>query len=444
MFRKGSAVSERAIRIGEKVEENLVVELIAVGTELLLGNIVNTNAAYLAQKCAEAGLSCYYQDVVGDNALRLEQTLRTALSRADVIILCGGLGPTQDDLTKETVAKVMDAELYMDEDCLKSVLDYFERIGRTPTENNRKQALIPKGAKVLVNNNGTAPGCIIEKNGKHVIMLPGPPEELKLMYEESVDPYLLRLTPRTIFSKNVKICGVGESSVETAIEDLVNAQSNPTIATYAKTGEVHVRVSAQAEDEVMAKKLCKPIIKELKERFGNNIYSTDDDVTLEKAVTDMIKDENLSLGVVESCTGGLLAGRLVGVPGVSEVFKSGLVTYSNKAKRKLAGVRKSTLEKYGAVSSQTAEEMVKGAASLYKLDVVAATTGIAGPEGGSEEKPVGLVYVACFVCGKVTVKECHFTGSRQKIRENAVTAALDLVRRSVAEYHVGRMSPKKK
>ncbi len=426
------------------MEENLVVELISVGTEILMGNIVNTNAAYLAQKCAEAGLSCYYQDVVGDNADRLKNTLKMAVDRSDVVILSGGLGPTQDDLTKETAAEIMGMELYMDEESKAAIEAYFAASGRTPTDNNWKQALMPKGGIVLPNHNGTAPGCIMAAGGKHVILLPGPPEELKLMFEESVGPYLMNLTSTTIYSRTVKICGIGESRAESMIEDLINAQGNPTIATYAKTGEVHIRVSAKAEDEVMAKKLCKPIVKELKERFKDAIYSIDDGVTLEKAVTDLVISEGLTIGTVESCTGGLLAGRLINVPGVSEVYKSGLVTYSNKAKRKLAGVRKTTLDKYGAVSKQTATEMVKGLAALSKVDVAVSTTGIAGPGGGSEEKPVGLVYIACSVCGKVTVKEHHFSGSRSKIRENAVTAALNLTRQCLLEYHNAKALGKSK
>ena len=416
------------------MNDKTIVELVSVGTEILMGNIVNTNAAYLAEQCARAGLCCYYQDVVGDNADRLYDTIKTAIGRSDVVILSGGLGPTQDDLTKETAAKVMGMELVMDEESKAAIAAYFEKIGKEPTDNNWKQALMPKDGIVLPNHNGTAPGCIMAKDGKHVILLPGPPQELKLMYEESVEPYLLDLLQRTIYSKTIKICGVGESRAETMIEDLINAQSNPTIATYAKTGEVHIRVSAQAEDEVLAKKLCKPVIKEIKERFGDDIYSTEDDVTLEKAVVDLVASNGLSMGTVESCTGGLLAGRIVNVPGVSEVFKSGLVTYSNKAKRRLVGVKKTTLDKYGAVSRQTAIEMVKGMASLSKVDVAIATTGVAGPGGGTDDKPVGLVYIACYVCGKVTVKECNYSGSRQKIRENTVTAALNLARQCILEY----------
>lgn len=419
------------------MNDKLVVELISVGTEILMGNIINTNAAFLAEQCVKLGLNCYYQDVVGDNADRLKNTIETALSRADIVILGGGLGPTQDDLTKETAAECMGRKLYLDEASKDAISDYFARTGRTPTDNNWKQAMMPEGCIIMPNNNGTAPGCIIAdpENNKHVILLPGPPEELKLMFAESVEPYLRSLMPGTIYSRTVKICGIGESRAESMIEDLIDAQTNPTIATYAKTGEVHIRVSASAEDEQAAKKLVKPVVKQLKERFGEYIYTTEEDVSLEKAVVDLLIGNDLTVSTVESCTGGLLAGRLVNVPGVSDVFKSGFVTYSNKAKRRLAGVKKSTLDKYGAVSKQTAAEMVKGIAALSKCDVAVATTGIAGPDGGTDEKPVGLVYIACNVCGNVTVKERQFNGTRQKIRDNTVTAALNLMRQCILEYY---------
>ncbi len=412
----------------------MVVELISVGTEILMGNIVNTNAAYLAEQCVRLGLNCYYQDVVGDNEERLSSTLKMALDRSDVVILSGGLGPTPDDLTKEVAAKVAGVNLYMDEESKAAIAEYFARIGKDPTNNNWKQAMMPVGSTVFPNNNGTAPGCAIKVGEKSIILLPGPPEELRLMFEESVIPYLCASMQSAIFSKTVKICGIGESRAATMIADLIENQTNPTIATYAKTGEVHIRVSAKAEDMAAAKKLSKPMVKELKERFGNYIYTTDDDVTLEKSVVDLLIANDLTVGTVESCTGGMVASKLINVPGVSDAFKSGIVTYSNKAKRKFVGVKKSTLEKYGAVSSQTATEMAKGLSAVNKADVVIATTGIAGPDGGTEDKPVGLVYIACQVCGKVTVKECHFNGNRQKIRENTVVAALNLTRECILEY----------
>lgn len=413
----------------------MVVELICVGTELLLGNIVNTNAAYLAEQCASLGLSCYYQSVVGDNAERLREQLETALKRADIVILCGGLGPTQDDLTKEVAAKVMGKQLYMDENTIDRIQRYFEERGIEATDNNWKQAMIPEDSKVIDNDNGTAPGVIMEEQGKRVLLLPGPPGELIPMFEKSMKPYLAALTNEVIFSQTVKICGMAESKVEDAVSDLIENQDNPTIAPYAKTGEVHLRVTAKAENEKSARKLVKPLVKELKSRFGNDIYTTEEDVTLEKAVADLLIANGLTVSVAESCTGGMLSARLINVPGISEVYKSGFITYSNKAKRRLLGVKKQTLDKHGAVSKETAKEMAKGTANVSKADVAVGITGIAGPDGGTDEKPVGLVYIGCSVCGTVTVKEYHFKGERAKIRESAVAAALTMMRSCILEYY---------
>ena len=413
----------------------MTVEIIAVGTEILLGNIVNTNAAYLAEKCAGLGLSCYHQDVVGDNEERLMETIRLALTRADIILLSGGLGPTQDDLTKEAAAKVMGKELYLHEPSREAIRQFFAERNLEITENNWKQAMVPEGAVVVENPGGTAPGIIIAENGKHVVLMPGPPGELIPMFEKSIMPYLAGLTSGVIYSQTVKICGVGESKAESMVEDLVSAQNNPTIATYAKTGEVHLRVTATAPDEKEAKKLVKPMVKELKGRFGNHVYTTDSEVTLEKAVVDLLAANKLTACTVESCTGGMLSARLINVPGVSEVFKSGYVTYSNKSKRKLLGIKKNNLMKHGAVSEQIAREMAKTAAVLARTDVSVSTTGIAGPDGGTPEKPVGLVYIACNVCGRTTVKECRFHGSREKIRESTVSAALSLMRECILQYY---------
>ncbi len=413
----------------------MTVELISVGTEILLGNIINTNAAYLAEKCASLGLSCYYQSVVGDNAKRLREVLNTAVKRADIVILSGGLGPTQDDLTKETAAEVMGKPLVMDEHSKERILAFFEKRGLTPTDNNWKQAMIPEGAIVIDNENGTAPGVIIEGETCKVILLPGPPGELVPMFEKDIYTYLSSLQPGIIWSQTVKICGVGESRAETMIEDMLAGQSNPTIAPYAKTGEVHLRVTAKASDTKEAKKLVKPVVKELKARFGANIYTTEENVTLEKSVVDLLEANKLTISTSESCTGGMLASRLINVPGVSEVFKSGYITYSNKAKRRVLGVKRTTLDKYGAVSKQTAVEMAKGTAFVSKADVCVSVTGIAGPDGGTKEKPVGLIYIACNVKGNVTVKEYHFDGNRSKIRECTVSAALTLLRQCILEYY---------
>lgn len=415
----------------------MIVELVSVGTEILLGNIVNTNAAYLSEQCARLGLSCFYQTVVGDNEGRLAGVLETALERSDVVILSGGLGPTQDDLTKETAAGVMGKKMCLDAHTKERIQEYFSARNLEITDNNWKQAMTPEGAIVVDNLNGTAPGIIMEdaKKGKRMILLPGPPNELVPMFERDIFPYLASLESCIIYSQTVKICGVGESKAETMIADLIVGQDNPTVAPYAKTGEVHLRVTARAEDEKAAKKLVKPVVKELKARFGTHIYTTDESVTLEKAVVDLLVANDLTVSTAESCTGGLLAARLINVPGVSAVYKTGHITYSNKAKRRVLGVKRMTLEKHGAVSEAVAKEMAKGAAAITKADVSVAVTGIAGPDGGSEEKPVGLVYIGCNVRGKVTVKEYHFSGNRAKIRENTVVAALSLMRRCVLEYY---------
>lgn len=410
----------------------MVVELICVGTELLLGNIVNTNAAYLSEKCALLGLSMYHQSVVGDNAERLKESLETALNRSDVVILSGGLGPTQDDLTKETAAEVMDIPLKEDPHSRERIEEYFKNSQyKVITDNNWKQALVPEGAIVLDNENGTAPGIIMEKNGKSVILLPGPPGELIPMFEGKVYDYLNKLQPEIIYSTMVRICGLGESFVENEIRDLIDNQTNPTIATYAKIGQVDLRVTAKAASEKEAAKLAKPMLKELVKRFGDHIYTMDEHKSLEEVIVHFLKERSLTLTTAESCTGGMIAARITDVPGASEVFKQGLVTYSNRAKRKLLDVKKTTLKEYGAVSEKTAKEMAKNGAFITGSDACVSVTGTAGPTGGTEEKPVGLVYIGCCYNNKTVVKEFHFKGERQKIREQATANALILLRECI-------------
>lgn len=411
----------------------MIVELISVGTELLLGNIVNTNAAFLAEKCAVLGLSNYYQTVVGDNAGRLKETVAAAISRSDIVIISGGLGPTEDDLTKESVAEILGKKLIEDAHSKELLKEYFK--GREMTDNNWKQAMIPEGAKVIDNQNGTAPGLIIEDGEKTVILLPGPPNELEPMFLKDIFPYLRAKQPEVICSQVVKICGIGESKAETLIKDLIDAQSNPTIAPYAKTGEVHLRVTAKASTEKEAMKLIKPVVRQLKERFGSHIYTTSEESTLEEVVVQLLKDKDLKLCTVESCTGGLLAGRIVNVSGASQVLKQGMVTYSNKAKRRMVGVKKTTLIAKGAVSEQTAKEMAKGGAFAAGVKAALSVTGIAGPNGGTAAKPVGLVYIGCCISNKVKVKEYHFKGDRRKVREQAVVAALTLLRECILESY---------
>ena len=408
----------------------MVAELISVGTEILLGNIVNTNAAYLSEKCAGFGLSLYNQQVVGDNEDRLIEALKVAIGRSDIVILSGGLGPTQDDLTKEVTAKVMECELVEDAPSKENIVRMLKNFGlkNNITENNWKQALVPEGAIIMENHNGTAPGIIIEKDGKSIILLPGPPNEMKPMFEESVTKYLNKLQPEILYSMMVKICGVGESKVETQVLDLINGQTNPTIATYAKTGEAHIRVTSKAKNLEIAKKMVEPIVEILKDRFKENIYSTNESEELEDVVVKSLIDKKLQIVTVESCTGGLLAGRLINVSGVSEVLKQGFITYSNESKMKLVNVKELTLEEYGAVSKETAIEMAKGGIALANAAVGISITGVAGPNT-EEDKPVGLVYIGCCYKDNIIVKEYNFNGNRQKIRDQAVTKALDLIRR---------------
>ena len=413
----------------------MVVELVSVGTELLLGNIVNTNARYLAEKCAMLGLNVYYQTTVGDNEERLSEVIRTALNRSDIVVLNGGLGPTEDDLTKETCAKVMGLPLVKDVHTEERLKEHYRgRKKEDLPDSNWKQALIPEGAAVFDNENGTAPGLAVEKDGKTAILLPGPPGELYPMVENQVCPYLQNKNSEVILSQMIKICGYGESKVEEMILDLIDSQTNPTLATYAKLKEVHLRVTARAASEEEAKKLLKPVVKEIKKRFGDAVYTTDENETLQDAVVKLLKKHELTVTTAESCTGGLLAGTLVSVPGVSDVFKEGFVTYSNKAKRRLLDVSKSTLKKYGAVSPQTAKEMAKGGVFATDADVCIAITGLAGPDGATPEKPVGLVYIACYMNDKVQVEEFRFKGNRQKVREQSVVQALDLLRRSILVF----------
>lgn len=415
----------------------MTVELISVGTEILLGNIVNTNAAYLSEQCALLGLDLYYQTSVGDNEDRLAEVLETAVKRSDIVILSGGLGPTGDDLTKEVTAKVLHRALIEDSGTREKIEHYFKsRKIEHVTENNWKQVSILEGAVILENDNGTAPGQLIDEQDHKIILLPGPPNELVPMFHDKVAPVLRTLQPYSIYSRMVKICGVGESAVETEIQDLIKEQGNPTVAPYAKTGEVHLRVTAKAKNKEDARQLLKPVVKELKLRFGDCVYTNEEEETLEMAVVKLLKKYKLTLVTAESCTGGLLAGRIINVPGASDALMEGFITYSNKSKRKYLDVSKETLKKYGAVSQKTAKEMARGAAIGSDCDTAVSITGIAGPDGGTDEKPIGLVIIGCFVNEKVTVREYNFSGDRQKIREQSVVAALDLLRRCIIANYV--------
>lgn len=403
-------------------------EIIAIGTEILLGDIVNSNAQYLAQELAALGIDMYYQQVVGDNETRILHAFDKAYSHCDIIITTGGLGPTDDDLTKEVAAKYFNKQLHPDQVSIEKLKSYFKFRQRKMTENNLKQGLIPEGAIVINNNNGTAPGVIIEENNKIMIILPGPPREMKPMFEETVRPYLQKKSDSILVSKMIKILGIGESAVAETVKDLMDAQTNPTIAPYAKEVGVMLRVTAKAENKEEALSLIAPIEDEIKRRLGDNVYATED-ISIEDVVAKLLIERKLTIATAESCTGGMIAGTLINYPGISEVFLEGAVTYSNEAKHKRLGVKNETLDKYGAVSEETAREMAIGIANAAGTDVSIVTTGIAGPDGGSEEKPVGLVYIGVYVKGQVTVERHVFNGNRSRIRLQATITGLDMLRR---------------
>lgn len=402
-------------------------EIITVGTEILLGDILNTNCRYLSRELAAMGIEMYYQITVGDNEERLLKTLEESLNRSDIVICTGGLGPTEDDITKEVCAKYFGYELELHKSSLDAMIERFKHMNRVPTKNNEKQAYFPKEAYILKNDNGTAPGCIMEKEGKMIVVLPGPPKEMESMFENYVKPYLSKLTDDVIESEVLRIIGVGESKVENDILDIIDSQTNPTIATYAKGYECTLRITAKAKSVEEAKELIKPMSDEMKRRFGQSLYATGE-TSIEEVVAKMLVENNLKIAVAESCTGGMVSASLINYPGISSVFMEGCVTYSNEAKMKSLGVKKETLDVYGAVSDNCAKEMASGVAARYNTNVGIATTGIAGPGGGTDEKPVGLVYFGIYINGKVITKKYVFNGDRQGIRERATRTILNDLR----------------
>ena len=402
-------------------------EIITVGTEILLGDILNTNCRYLSRELAAMGIEMYYQITVGDNEERLLKTLEESLNRSDIVICTGGLGPTEDDITKEVCAKYFGYELELHKPSLDAMIERFKHMNRVPTKNNEKQAYFPKEAYILKNDNGTAPGCIMEKEGKMIVVLPGPPREMESMFENYVKPYLSKLTDDVIESEVLRIIGVGESKVENDILDIIDSQTNPTIATYAKGYECTLRITAKAKSVEEAKELIKPMSDEMKRRFGQSLYATGE-TSIEEVVAKMLVENNLKIAVAESCTGGMVSASLINYPGISSVFMEGCVTYSNEAKMKSLGVKKETLDVYGVVSDKCAKEMASGVAARYNTNVGIATTGIAGPGGGTDEKPVGLVYFGIYINGKVISKKYVFNGDRQGVRERATRTILNDLR----------------
>jgi len=406
-------------------------ELISTGTELLLGQILNTNAQFLGQRLAQLGIDVFFQTTVGDNEARVADACERALNRADLLVVTGGLGPTSDDLTKEAIAGIFGLELVIDEDSMVHVEEFFRARGKKMPENNRKQAMLPAGGIVVPNKMGTAPGVIIESGAKVIVILPGPPVEMQPMFTETVEPYLLNklgLDRSVIVSRVLRLLGIGESTVEEQIEDMVECQTNPTIAFLAPRGEVLIRLTAKANSEAAAATMIGKVEKEIRLRLGEFIYGTDDD-SLEKVVAGLLKERGLTISLAESCTGGLIAKRLTDIPGISENFMYGIVTYANEAKTHLLGVDPKTLEKYGAVSEETALEMARGVRQTGGTDLALSVTGVAGPGGGTPEKPVGLVYFGFADRDTTIAQEYCFAGDREVIRWQAANTALNLLKK---------------
>jgi len=404
-------------------------EIISVGTELLLGEIVDTNAPYLSEKLSALGIDVFYRVTVGDNPARLAEALRTALSRADLVITIGGLGPTEDDLTKETVAEVLGERMVSDPESEKAIRAFFERRDLSIAQSNLKQALRPESGISIPNSVGTAPGTIAAKEGKLVIALPGPPAELIPMVENSVIPYLSLKTadsPAVIVSKTLRVIGIGESAAEEKVKELLGSR-NPSIAPYAKGGEVHFRITAKAPGRGAAMVMIAEMERRARDKLGDYIYGVDDE-TLESVVVRMLIERGLKLALAESCTGGLISNRITNVPGSSAAFLACIIAYSNAAKTDLLGVPAELIRRHGAVSPETAEAMAEGAASRTGADIAVAVTGIAGPGGGTPEKPVGLVYMALRTPEGVTSAKHIFGGGRLEIKQRASHAALNLVR----------------
>lgn len=405
-------------------------EIISVGTELLLGEILNTDAQYLAQKLSEIGVEVYHQTVVGDNEKRLRDAVMTAIDRADIVITSGGLGPTQDDITKEVVCDCMGEELVLHKESLDAMQNYFARINKPMVKMNEKQAYMPKNGIVLPNNNGTAPGAIIEKNEKIAIILPGPPNELKPMYAESVEPFLKSRSEYIFVSKVLQIFGIGESAAAQKLDDILKNSENPTVAPYAKTAGVRLRITAKCTDEKEGYALIAPVEEQIRAILGDDIFA-EGEVEINQVVSDMLRERKMTISAAESCTGGLFAKMITDLAGSSDILNESIVTYANSAKMKYLGVSAETLEKYGAVSRQTAFEMAEGICRQSGADVGVGITGIAGPGGGSAEKPVGLVYAGVCINGETEVKELRLTGTREKIRHSVCVNVFDFIRRKL-------------
>lgn len=410
-------------------------EIIAVGSELLMGQIANTNAKYITSRLSSLGINVHFHTVVGDNSSRLTEALKIAFSRCECVILTGGLGPTYDDMTKETVASFFNLSLSCDDRALSEIEDYFKSRGRVMTDSNKKQAYLPDDSIVLYNECGTAPGCIIEKNGKIAAMLPGPPNEMKAMFDKYLYPYFNEKCGTKVYSEYLHLFGIGEADAEKKISHLTSSK-NPTVAPYVSPGETVLRITASAENEAEAEKKLLNMKNEIYELLGEYIYSEGLGASLPSSVLHLLKERKLTFAAAESCTGGMISAAITDLPGSSDVFLYGAVTYANSAKMSALSVSKETLSKHGAVSEETALEMARGVRLAAKSDIGVSATGIAGPGGGTSEKPVGTVYIAISTKKYEKAVKLFIPADRAKVRKNTVLNVYNLIRTSVLSDNI--------
>lgn len=404
-------------------------EIVCIGTELLLGHIVNSNASYIARKLAELGIDHYFQTTVGDNPQRLSSTIRTALSRSDIVITTGGLGPTIDDITANVIAKTIDRKLILERAVLKDVADYFKRQNKKIPKDSLRQALIPEGAKWLKNPYGTAPGLIIEQGAKILIALPGPPREMGPMVEDHVVPYLRSRSKagQILKSKSLKLTGLVEAKVNQKVKDLLRLSGPVQVGIYARLGEVELKVMVKEKNEKSADNEIKKLERIIRKRVGSHVYGVDDE-TLEGAVGNLLAKRKKTVAVAESCSGGLMANLITNISGASKYFKSGIVAYSNDSKVNDLDVPADVIKKNGAVSPQVAKKMAAGIRNRANVDIGIAVTGIAGPKGATKKKPVGLVFIALSTKKKSNCRQFNFSGLRTEVKLQTAQAALNMLR----------------
>jgi len=404
----------------------MIAEIITIGSEITTGSTLNTNSKFLASRLLDLGVEVYHHTSVDDNMERVKNTIKISLQRSDLIITTGGLGPTADDMTKDVIAETFGLKLINDKNMEELIKEKFNNFNRFMASNNLKQATRPEGSKFLQNSIGTAPGIFLYFDNKTIIMLPGPPREMELMFNNEVIPLIHK--DFNIIKRSINIIGIGESQLEMEITDLINNDSDITIATFAKEGEVEIKIIGKGHNKEIVEEKINNIIKTIENRFYEYIYGYDN-VPIESVVFEMLKEKNYKIGFCESCTGGLISSRFSQIPGISQVFDRSIVTYSNNSKIEEVDVNPSTLENFSAVSEETAEEMVNGLLKRRNLDLGLSITGIAGPDGGTTNKPVGLVYLCISNREKSEIVKCNFTGNREAIQSKATTRAFSELRK---------------